>query len=66
MLDEIKKDLEWGKKVGGKPQENLDMEQVEWLIKQTEKAKQVEKILLCGDYDSKTKLDNINDLFFDE
>lgn len=40
MLDEIKKDFAWGVKVGGKGDghNNLDDEQVEWLIKQVEKV----------------------------
>jgi esterase/lipase superfamily enzyme len=40
--------------------------QKDWLVKQAEKAKQVEMILCCGDYDNQSKLDNINALFFDE
>jgi hypothetical protein len=46
--------------------ERLRFDQVKWLIEQAEKAKQVERILSCGDFDNKAKLDNINDLFFDE
>jgi predicted nuclease with TOPRIM domain len=32
MLDEIEKDFEWGKKVGGRGYDNLDDEQLEWMI----------------------------------
>jgi len=43
-----------------------DIEYLEWLIAQAEISKKVESILSCGDYDNQAKLDNINDLFFDE
>jgi len=43
-----------------------DIEYLEWFIAQAERAKKVENILSCGDYDNQAKLDNINDLFFDE
>lgn len=43
MLNEIKKDFEWGKKVGGRGYNNLDDEQVEWLFKQAEIVKTIEE-----------------------
>jgi len=43
-----------------------DKKYLEWLIAKVEIAKKVENILSCGDYDNQAKLDNINDLFFDE
>lgn len=47
MLGEIKKDFEWGIKVGGNGNgySNLDDEQVEWLINRVEYLERLEKYI---------------------
>lgn len=47
------------------PALSFSQSDLQWLIKQAEKAHQVELILQCGDYSNEDKLDNIDFIFFD-
>ena len=51
MLNEIKKDFEWGIKAAGKGQghTNLDDEQVLWFIEQAEKLEKIQKFANAED-----------------
>lgn len=44
-VEEIKAQLDWGRGNLESPQDNLSLEDVEWLIEQAEKAERYEKVL---------------------